>query len=145
MQHLYPPGPTGRPFITVFERPTKTDRELKRTAAKDRLEIADGTDYPPPIAYMNGKPTAYEFRDPNPNADKVPKGSPPFITSSLGRAWPKIVNVGEGVGPSVIAAANPPHTCAALRVQLTENQHPAARSMRSGLVSDAYSYPPTMA
>jgi len=141
---LYPADVSAKPFNTTFQKASNRDRDLKRLAAQDRLEIADGTVYPPLNDFMNGKPTAYKFRPENPDPDRVPPGAPPFITSSLGRAWPKINNVGEGVGPSVIAAANPPHTCPSLRVQLTENIHHAARSTRSGLTSDAYSYPPTM-
>jgi|LauGreDrversion4_1035100.scaffolds.fasta_scaffold68741_1 hypothetical protein len=142
---LYPADATSKPFVTVGTTYMRNrDREIKLEAAQGRLQIADGTEYPPPIAFMNGKPMAYKFRAEQPDPERVPPGAPPFITSTLGRFWPKINQIGEGLGPSVIAAANPPHTCPGLRVQMTENIHHAARSARSGMVSDAYSYPPTM-
>lgn len=140
-------APPKVPFYSRFSRssefgsqPALPKKEhLKMVEALDRLERARGTEYPPPIAYMNGKPTAYKFRPEEPDPAKVPDGAPPFITSTLGRAWPKFHQIGEGLGPSLLLQANPPNpiTNPALRLQYTENVQPSARTGRSGLVADA--------
>ena len=44
------------------------------SGALDRLEAASGTVYPPPIAYLNGKPEPHEFRLP-----LDPKRQPPGV------------------------------------------------------------------
>lgn len=114
------------PFVSRFAK--ATNYSLKKTAAEDRLEAAKGTEYPPAIAYLNGKPTAYEFRPAKPMPEKQPLGekTPKFITDTLGRHWP----LHEGKPASVILQANPPLSCPPMRLQLTENEHPAARSTR---------------
>ena len=79
-------------------------------------------------AYLNGRPTAYEFRAAKPVPEKQPLGekTPKFITDTLGRHWP----LHEGKPASVIRQANPPLSCPPMRLQFTENEHPAARSTR---------------
>ena len=152
-------GGEGEPFRTVFPQASIFDRELKKSAASDRLEAARGIEYPRPIAYLNGKPSAYDFRPQNLEEDRhLPK----FITDTLGcalvprlarataqrtpsparerqhmwtaplcrrvrshrRHWP----VREGMPVSALRQANPPLSCAPLRLALTENLHPASRA-----------------
>ena len=100
------------------------------SGALDRLEAASGTVYPPPIAYLNGKPEPHEFRLPlDPKRQPLGEETPALITSTLGRHWP----VREGMPVSVLRAANPPLSCPAMRLGMTENDHPAARSTRTDL------------
>ena len=117
---------TNEPFVTRFAKPSNL--QLKKTSAEQRLEVADGTEYPPAIAYLNGKPSAYEFRPPKPDPSKQPLGeqTPKFLTDTLGRHWP----VREGKPCSALLQANPPLSCPPLRLALTENEQPAARSTR---------------
>jgi len=127
-------GSEGEPFVSVFAKASIADRALKVQAAADRLEIAAGTEFPPPIAFMNGKPSAYKFRPEKPDRVKqaaATKLDPPpkFVTETLGRHWP----VREGLPPSSIAQANPPMTCVPTRLIMTENDHPAARSTRTDM------------
>ena len=123
-------------FRSRFARSQTVD--LKRQAAQDRLEASRGMEQPAARCFFLGKPDPHEFRSDQPDPDKVPPGAPPFITSSLGRAWPKFTQIGEGHGPSAINQANPPGLKnPSIRLAMTENIHPAARSRRSGMVSDA--------
>ena len=95
---------------------------------------------------MNGKPSAHNFRPLKPDPAKLPPGAPPlngrapgelmrrpdsFITDTLGRHWP----VREGVPVSDLRQANPPLTQPALRLALTENDHPGARTTRTDVRS----------
>ena len=50
-----------------------------------------------------------------------------IITDTLGRHWP----IKEGMPPSALRQANPPLLAPALRLALTENDHPAARTTRT--------------
>lgn len=134
------------PFYSRFSRssefgtqpPCPKKEHLKIDGAQGRLEVARGTEFPPPIAYMNGKPDAHKFRPEQPDPEKV-AGRPPFVTSTLGRAWPKFNQIGEGHGPSLILQANPPNLSnPPLRLQFTENTHPSARTGRSGLIADGH-------
>lgn len=127
-------GSEGAPFVSVFAKASIADRALKVRASQDRLEIASGTEYPPSIAFMNGKPSAHEFRPRKPDAAKqvaATRQQPPpaFLTETLGRHWP----VREGKPASSILQANPPMSCAPMRLMMTENDQPAARSTRVDL------------
>ena len=114
-------GGEGEPFRTVFPQASIFDRELKKSAAVDRIDAARGIEYPRPIKFLNGKPSAYDFRPQNLEEDRhLPK----FITETLGRHWP----VREGMPVSALRQANPPLSCDPLRVALTENLHPASRA-----------------
>ena len=88
---------------------------------------ARGVEPPAAISFMNGKPDPYEFRALKPDVHKLPPGAPDFVIARLGRHWP----VKEGLPPSELRKANPPNTCLPMRLMLTENAHPAARSTRS--------------
>ena len=122
-------GASGE-FTCVFG---KADAQtIKRVAAQDRLEAAKGTEPPPMIAYLCGKPSAHDFRPPlDPSRMPEGEGTAAFKTSTLGRHWP----VREGMIVSDLRQANPPLSCPPLRVALTENTHPAARSTRAALKS----------
>lgn len=117
---------SDQPFVSRFAK--SNNEGLKKIAAVDRLEVAQGTEYPPAIAYLNGRPTAHEFRPAKPVPDKQPLGekTPKFITDTLGRHWP----LAEGKPASVLLQANPPLSCPPMRLMYTENEHPAARSTR---------------
>ena len=124
-------------FRSRFARSRNLD--LRKGAAQDRLAAAKGVEYPAGRCYFKGKPDPHEFRafPDGPNPEMVPPGAPPFVTATLGRAWPRILQVGEGVGPSLIAQANPPNAQnPPLRLAMTENTPPAARSTRAAMVSD---------
>jgi hypothetical protein len=118
-------GSQGEPFVSVFAKPSNLP--LKVQAAKDRYEVTSGTEDAPAICYLNGKPDPHEFRPSKPDPAKLPPGQPRFRISDLGRHWP----VREGMPASLLRQANPPYTCAPLRLALTENDHPGARSNRT--------------
>ena len=117
---------SDQPFVSRFAK--SNNEGLRKTAAEDRLEVAKGTEFPPAIAYLNGRPTAHEFRAAKPIPEKQPLGekTPKFITDTLGRHWP----LAEGKPASVLLQANPPLSCPPMRLMYTENEHPAARSTR---------------
>ena len=119
------------PFQSRFAKKDLAPIHLKRAAATDRLDAAVGTEFPPAIKYLNGKPTAHEFRPPKPDPDKQPLGemTPKFITDTLGVHWPK----SEGKPASALLQANPPLSCPPLRLALTENEQPAARTTRTNV------------
>ena len=122
-------GSDGAPFVSVFPSSSKRTFALKYAAATDRLQSAAGAEFAPAIAYMNGKPDPHEFRPQKPDVEKLPPGAPDFVISRLGVHWP----VREGMPISELRRANPPNTCAPMRLMLTENHHPAARSTRTTL------------
>ena len=119
--------PNGVPFVSAFPKSIRGNLALKQLASTDRLEDAKGIEYPPPIAYLNGKPSAYEFRQDKPDPAKQPPGAPPFHTSTLGCALHA-----RPSRPSALRLA--PAALAPTRANARMRSHPPRRAARAWLL-----------